>query len=146
MSARRPSIIDQDLVVEPVQAGLVGSSIPCSRSAAASASLLSAIVPIKRNTTIAIDTIINQGQRCRACYVPSRTKSSSVRRAVDHRSKNGAAELRSSSLPVRQVLLDCNGCAPPPATMAEYFRDRGQHRWSLIDASTARRHLRIARC
>ena len=80
-------------------------------------------------TTIAIDTIINQKTSDIVCvYVAVGQKSSSVRRAIDAIQAGGAPE---------RCIIVVGGAASSPGlqwiapfagfTMAEYFRDRGQH-------------------
>jgi F-type H+-transporting ATPase subunit alpha len=99
-------------------------------------------------TTIAIDTIINQKTNDMFCvYVAVGQKSSSVRRAIEAITAFGAPErciivvAGSSSSPGLQWI------APFAAfTMAEYFRDRGQHALIVVDDLTkhAASHREIA--
>lgn len=141
-----PSIIDRDLVVQPVQTGLV---------------VIDALFALGRGqreliigdraigkTTIGIDTIINQKTSDIVCiYVAIGQKSSSVRRAIDDIFKGGAPErclvvvAEAASSPGLQWI------APFAAfTMAEYFRDRGRHALVIIDDLTkhAATHREIA--
>ena len=99
-------------------------------------------------TTIAIDTIINQKTSDMICvYVAVGQKSSSVRRAIDAITAFGAPErciivvAGSSSSPGLQWIAPFAGF-----TMAEYFRDRGQHALIVIDDLTkhAASHREIA--
>jgi F-type H+-transporting ATPase subunit alpha len=99
-------------------------------------------------TTIAIDTIINQKTSDIICvYVAVGQKSSSVRRAVDAIQKSGAPErciivvAGSASSPGLQWIAPFAGF-----TMAEYFRDRGQHALVVVDDLTkhAATHREIA--
>ena len=99
-------------------------------------------------TTIAIDTIINQKTSDIICvYVAVGQKSSSVRRAIDAIHGNGAPErciivvAGSASSPGLQWIAPFAGF-----TMAEYFRDRGQHALVVIDDLTkhAASHREIA--
>ena len=141
-----PSIIDRDLVVQPVQTGLV---------------VIDALFALGRGqreliigdraigkSTIGIDTIINQKTSDIVCiYVAIGQKSSSVRRAIDSIFGGGAPErclivvAEAASSPGLQWI------APFAAfTMAEYFRDRGQHALVVIDDLTkhAATHREIA--
>jgi F-type H+/Na+-transporting ATPase subunit alpha len=141
-----PAIIDRDLVVEPVQTGLV---------------VIDALFALGRGqreliigdraigkTTVGIDTIINQKASDIFCiYVAIGQKSSSVRRAIDDIFGGGARErclvvvAEAASSPGLQWI------APFAAmTMAEYFRDRGQHALIVIDDLTkhAATHREIA--
>ncbi len=141
-----PAIIDRDLVVQPVQTGLV---------------VIDALFALGRGqreliigdraigkTAIAIDTIINQkGSDIVCVYVAVGQKSSSVRRAIDAIHGRGAAE---------RCIVVVAGAADSPGlqwiapfagmTMAEYFRDRGQHALVVIDDLTkhAATHREIA--
>jgi len=141
-----PAIIDRDLVVQPVQTGLV---------------VIDALFALGRGqreliigdraigkTTIAIDTIINQkGSDIVCVYVAVGQKSSSVRRAIDAIHGRGAVE---------RCIVVVAGAADSPGlqwiapfagmTMAEYFRDRGQHALVVIDDLTkhAATHREIA--
>ena len=141
-----PAIIDRDLVVEPVQTGLV---------------VIDALFALGRGqreliigdraigkTTIGIDTIINQKSSDIVCiYVAIGQKSSSVRRAIDAIFGAGAPErclvvvAEAASSPGLQWI------APFAAfTMAEFFRDRGQHALVVVDDLTkhAATHREIA--
>jgi F-type H+-transporting ATPase subunit alpha len=141
-----PAIVDRDLVEQPVQTGLV---------------VIDALFALGRGqreliigdraigkSTIGIDAIINQKNSDMICmYVAIGQKSSSVRRAIDVILAGGAAE--------RCIILvasptDSPGLqwiAPFAAfTMAEYFRDRGQHALVVLDDMTkhAATHREIA--
>jgi F-type H+/Na+-transporting ATPase subunit alpha len=141
-----PAIIDRDLVIQPVQTGLV---------------VIDALFALGRGqreliigdraigkTTIAIDTIINQKTSDIVCvYVAVGQKSSSVRRAIDAIHGSGAPErcivvvAGSASSPGLQWIAPFAG-----VTMAEYFRDRGQHALIVVDDLTkhAATHREIA--
>lgn len=141
-----PAIVDRDLVVEPVQTGLV---------------VIDALFALGRGqreliigdraigkTTVGVDTIINQKNSDIFCiYVAIGQKSSSVRRAIDTIFGGGARErclvvvAEAASSPGLQWI------APFAAmTMAEYFRDRGQHALIVLDDLTkhAATHREIA--
>jgi F-type H+-transporting ATPase subunit alpha len=141
-----PAIIDRDLVVQPVQTGLV---------------VIDALFALGRGqreliigdraigkTTIGIDTIINQKTSDIICiYVAIGQKSSSVRRAIDAIFGGGAPErclvvvAEAGSSPGLQWIAPFAGF-----TMAEYFRDRGQHALVVVDDLTkhAATHREIA--
>jgi F-type H+-transporting ATPase subunit alpha len=141
-----PAIIDRDLVVQPVQTGLV---------------VIDALFALGRGqrelivgdraigkSTIAIDAIINQQTSDMVCvYIAVGQKSSSVRRAIDAIHGKGAAD---------RCIIVVAGAASSPGlqwiapfagfTMAEYFRDRGQHALVVVDDLTkhAATHREIA--
>jgi F-type H+/Na+-transporting ATPase subunit alpha len=141
-----PAIIDRDLVTQPVQTGLVVVDTLFALGRGQRELIIGDRAIGK--TTIAIDTIINQKTRDLVCvYVAVGQKSSSVRRAIDAITAFGAPErciivvAGSSSSPGLQWI------APFAAfTMAEYFRDRGQHALIVVDDLTkhAASHREIA--
>ena len=141
-----PAIVDRDLVVQPVQTGLV---------------VVDALFALGRGqreliigdraigkTTIGIDAIINQKSSDMVCvYIAVGQKSSSVRRAIDTIFGAAAAD--------RCIIVVAGAAASPGLqwiapfagfTMAEYFRDRGQHALVVIDDLTkhAATHREIA--
>lgn len=141
-----PSIIDRDLVVDPVQTGLV---------------VVDALFALGRGqreliigdraigkTTIAIDTIINQkASDIVSIYVAVGQKSSSVRRAID--------AIQGSAAPERCIMVVAGAASSPGLqwiapfagmTMAEYFRDSGGHALIVLDDLTkhAATHREIA--
>ena len=141
-----PAIIDRDLVTQPVQTGLlvVDTLFALGRG---QRELIIGDRAIGK-TTIAIDTIINQRASDIICvYVAVGQKSSSVRRAIDAIHANGAPErciivvAGSASSPGQQWIAPFAGF-----TMAEYFRDRGQHALVVVDDLTkhAASHREIA--
>jgi F-type H+-transporting ATPase subunit alpha len=141
-----PAIIDRDLVVQPVQTGLV---------------VVDALFALGRGqreliigdraigkTTIGIDTIISQKTSDIVCiYVAVGQKSSSVKRAIEAIHGAGAPErciivvAAAANSPGLQWIAPFAGF-----TMAEYFRDRGQHALVVIDDLTkhAATHREIA--
>ena len=141
-----PAIIDRDLVTQPVQTGLVVVDTLFALGRGQRELIIGDRTTGK--TTIAIDTIINQKTSDMVCvYVAVGQKSSSVRRAIDAITAFGAIErciivvAGSSSSPGLQWI------APFAAfTMAEYFRDRGQHALIVVDDLTkhAASHREIA--
>ena len=141
-----PAIIDRDLVTQPVQTGLVVVDTLFALGRGQRELIIGDRATGK--TTIAIDTIINQKTSDMLCvYVAVGQKSSSVRRVIDAITAFGAPErciivvASSSSSPGLQWI------APFGAfTMAEYFRDRGQHALIVVDDLTkhAASHREIA--
>ncbi|MDR3488882.1 MAG: F0F1 ATP synthase subunit alpha [Bradyrhizobium sp.] len=141
-----PDIIDRDLVTQPVQTGLVAVDTLFALGRGQRELIIGDRAIGK--TTIAIDTIINQKTSDMVCvYVAIGQKNSSVRRAIDAITTFGAPErciivvAGSSSSPGLQWI------APFAAfTMAEYFRDRGQHALIVADDLTkhAATHREIA--
>ena len=131
-----PAILDRDLVTEPVQTGLL---------------VIDALFPIGRGqreliigdraigkTAIAVDTLINQKSTDLICvYVAVGQKSSTVARVIDAIRRLGAPErcifvvAGAASAPGLQWIAPFAGF-----TMAEYFRDRGQHALVVIDDLT----------
>ncbi len=141
-----PSIIDRDLVSQPVQTGLlvVDTLFALGRG---QRELIIGDRAIGK-TTLGIDTIINQKTSDIICiYIAVGQKSSSVRRAIDAIQANGEAS--------RSIVVVAGAASSPGLqwiapfagfTMAEYFRDRGQHALVVIDDLTkhAASHREIA--
>jgi F-type H+-transporting ATPase subunit alpha len=141
-----PAIIDRDLVVQPVQTGLVVVDTLFALGRGQRELIIGDRAIGK--TTIAIDTIINQKTSDIICvYVAVGQKSSSVRRAIDAIHGSGAPErcivvvAGAASSPGLQWIAPFAGIA-----MAEYFRDRGQHALVVFDDLTkhAATHREIA--
>ena len=141
-----PAIIDRDLVIQPVQTGLlvVDTLFALGRG---QRELIIGDRAIGKST-IGIDAIINQRTSDIICiYIAVGQKSSSVRRAIDAIFGDAAAErcivvvAGSASSPGLQWIAPFAGF-----TMAEYFRDRGQHALVVIDDLTkhAATHREIA--
>ena len=141
-----PGIIERDLVVQPVQTGLVVIDTLFALGRGQRELIIGDRAIGK--TTIAIDTIINQKTSDMVCiYVAIGQKSSSVRRAIDAIHAGGAFE--------RCVVVVANAAGPPGLqwiapfagmTMAEYFRDRGGHALIVFDdlSKHAATHREIA--
>ncbi len=141
-----PGIVDRDLVVEPVQTGLlvVDTLFALGRG---QRELIIGDRAIGK-TTIGIDTIINQRGGDIVCvYVAVGQKSSGVRRAIDAISANGGLG--------RCIVVVAEAAGSPglqwiapfaAMTMAEYFRDRGGHALIVIDdlSKHAATHREIA--
>jgi len=141
-----PAIIDRDLVVQPVQTGLVVVDTLFALGRGQRELIIGDRAIGK--TTIGIDTIINQKDSDIFCiYVAVGQKSSAVRRAIDAIEAYGAPE--------RCIVVAAEAAGSPglqwiapfaAMTMAEYFRDRGQHALIVIDDLTkhAATHREIA--
>ena len=141
-----PAIIDRDLVSQPVQTGLLVVdtlfALGCGQR-----ELIIGDRAIGK-TTLGIDTIINQKTTDIICvYIAIGQKSSSVRRAIDAIQTQGDAS--------RSIVVVAGAASSPGLqwiapfagfTMAEYFRDRGQHALVVIDDLTkhAASHREIA--
>jgi len=141
-----PSIIERDLVVQPVQTGLVVVDTLFALGRGQRELIIGDRAIGK--TTIGIETIINQKTTDIVCvYIAVGQKTSSVRRAIDTIHGKGAAD--------RSIIVVAGPASSPGLqwiapfagfTMAEYFRDRGQHALVVIDDLTkhAATHREIA--
>jgi F-type H+-transporting ATPase subunit alpha len=141
-----PAILDRALVTEPVQTGIlaIDSLFPIGRG---QRELIIGDRAIGK-TAIAVDTIINQKSSDLICvYVAVGQKSATVARVIDAVRRLGAPE--------RCIFVVASPAAAPGLqwtapfagmTMAEYFRDRGQHVLVVIDDLTkhAATHREIA--
>ncbi len=141
-----PAIIDRDAVTQPVQTGLVVFDTLFALGRGQRQLIIGDRAIGK--TTVAVDTIINQRDSDIICvYVGVGQKSSSVRRAIDAILGQGAPErcivvvASSASSPGLQWIAPFAGF-----TMAEYFRDRGQHALIVLDdlSKHAATHREIA--
>jgi F-type H+-transporting ATPase subunit alpha len=141
-----PAIIDRDFVNEPVYTGLlvIDSMFALGRG---QRELIIGDRAIGK-TAIAVDCIINQKHSDIICvYVAIGQKSSTVKRVIDAIKSHGAPERcifvvgNASDAPGLQWLAPFSG-----VTMAEHFRDRGQHALVVIDDMTkhAATHREIA--
>jgi F-type H+-transporting ATPase subunit alpha len=141
-----PSIIDRDLVVEPVQTGwlVIDALFALGRG---QRELIIGDRAIGK-TTIALDAIISQKTSDIVCvYIAVGQKSSSVKRAIDALQTHAAFDrcivvvAGSASSPGLQWIAPFAGF-----TIAEYFRDRGQHALVVIDdlSKHAATHREIA--
>ncbi len=131
-----PGIIDRDFVSQPVASGItvIDAMIPLGRGQR------QLIIGDRKTgkTAIAVDTIINQRDSDMICiYAASGQKDSAVARVIDAVRNHGAPERcifvvgEADSSPGLQWLAPYAAC-----TMAEYFRDRGQHALLVIDDLT----------
>ena len=131
-----PGIVDRELVTEPLLTGItvIDAMIPLGRGQR------QLIIGDRKTgkTTLAIDTIINQRDSDVICvYAGIGQKASTVARVVDAVRVHGAIE--------RCVFVVGGADAPPGAqwltpyaacSIAEYFRDRGQHALLILDDLT----------
>lgn len=128
-----PAIVERDFVTEPVQTGLL---------------VIDALFALGRGqreliigdraigkTTLAIDAIINQKTSDMICvYIAVGQKNSSVRRTIDAIFSLGAPERCIAVVAGSASPAGLQWIAPFAGfTMAEYFRDRGQHVLVVID-------------
>jgi F-type H+-transporting ATPase subunit alpha len=141
-----PSIIERDLVKEPVQTGLVVVDTLFALGRGQRELIVGDHSTGK--TTLAIDAIIAQRSSDMICvYIALGQKTSSVRRAIDALKSQGAFErcivlvAGSATVPGLQWIAPYAGI-----TMAEYFRDKGQHALVVIDdlSKHAATHREIA--
>ena len=141
-----PAIIERDLVTEPVQTGILVIDALFALGRGQRELIIGDRATGK--TAIAIDTIINQKSSDLICvYVAVGQKSSTVARVIDAVRQHGAPErcifvvAQAAAMPGLQWIAPFAGF-----TMAEYFRDRGQHALIVIDDLTkhAATHREIA--
>lgn len=141
-----PEILDRALVTEPVQTGIlaIDSLFPLGRG---QRELIIGDRAIGK-TAIAVDAVINQKTSDMICiYVAVGQKSSTVSRVIDAVRRLGAPErcvfvvAGAASAPGLQWIAPFAGMS-----MAEYFRDRGQHALVVLDDLTkhAATHREIA--
>jgi F-type H+-transporting ATPase subunit alpha len=131
-----PAVIDRDLVTQPVQTGVlvVDAMFALGRG---QRELIIGDRAVGK-TALAVDAIINQRGGDMVCvYVAIGQKSSSVARVIDQVRAHGAAErcifvvASPAAAPGLQWLAPFAGM-----TMAEYFRDSGQHALIVLDDLT----------
>ncbi len=141
-----PAIIDRDFVTEPVQTGLfvIDSLFALGRG---QRELIIGDRAIGK-TAIGVDCIINQKTSDIICvYVAVGQKSSTVKRVINAIQTHGAPERCIFVVASASTVPGLQWIAPFSAfTMAEYFRDRGQHALIVIDDMTkhAATHREIA--
>ncbi len=128
-----PAIIERDLITEPVQTGLlvVDSLFALGRGQR------ELIIGDRATgkTAVAVDTIINQKSSDIICvYVAVGQKSAAARRAIDAVNTYGAPERCIFVIAAPSATAGLQWIAPFAGfSMAEYFRDRGQHALIVID-------------
>ncbi|GAA4337399.1 hypothetical protein GCM10023144_33090 [Pigmentiphaga soli] len=128
-----PAIIDRDLVTEPVQTGLLAVDALFALGRGQRELIIGDRATGK--TAIATDAIINQKHSDLVCvYVAIGQKSSSTARVIDAVRRHGAPQRTvfvvagASSAPGLQWIAPFAGF-----TIAEYFRDRGQHALVVVN-------------
>ena len=141
-----PAIVDRDLVTEPVHTGLIAVDSMFALGRGQRELVIGDRATGK--TAIAVDCMINQKSSDIICvYVACGQKTSTVRRVIDAVAAHGAPErcvfvaASPSAAPGLRWIAPFAGC-----TIAEYFRDRGQHALLIIDDLTkhAATHREIA--
>jgi F-type H+/Na+-transporting ATPase subunit alpha len=146
IEAPAPAIVDRDLVTQPVQTGI----LTIDGLFALGRGQRELIIGDRSTgkTAIALDTIINQRTSEIICvYVAVGQKSSSVARVVDAVREYGAPERCVFVIAPATATPGLQWIAPfAGMTMAEHFRDRGQHALVVIDDLTkhAATHREIA--
>ena len=131
-----PAIIERDLVSDPVQTGIL--TIDALFAVGRGQRELIIGDRATGKTAIGVDTIINQKDSDLICvYVAIGQRSTAVRRVIEAVQQHGAPE--------RCVFVVAPAAASPGLqwiapfagfTIAEYFRDRGQHALIVIDDLT----------
>lgn len=131
-----PSIIDRDLVIEPVETGILVVDALFALGRGQRELIVGDRATGK--TSIAVDAIINQKNSDMICvYVAIGQRASSVRRVVEAVRQYGAPErcvfviAGPSSSPGLQWIAPFSGMS-----IAEYYRDRGQHVLIVLDDLT----------
>jgi len=128
-----PAIIDRELVTEPLATGVtvVDAMIPLGRGQR------ELIIGDRKTgkSALALDAVINQKQSDVICvWVSIGQKASTVQRVIDAVRDYGAPERCIFVVAAAESPAASQWLAPYAAcTMAEYFRDRGQHALLVID-------------
>ena len=136
LEKKAPGIISRQPVTEPLQTGLkaIDSMIPIGRGQR------ELIIGDRQTgkTAIAIDTIINQkNQDVKCFYVAIGQKRSTVAQVVEKLRKAGAMEYTTLIAATASDPASLQFLAPyAGVTMAEYFRDTGQHALIIYDDLT----------
>ena len=131
-----PAIIERDLVSEPVQTGILTVDALFAIGRGQRELIIGDRATGK--TAIGVDTIINQKHSDMICvYVAVGQRATAVRRVIEAVQQHGA--------PDRCVFVVASAAASPGlqwiapfagVTIAEYFRDHGQHALIVIDDLT----------
>ncbi len=131
-----PGIIDRAEVTQPVQTGTLVVDTMFALGRGQRELVIGDRATGK--TTLALDAILNQAGGDMVCiYVAIGQKSSSTRRVI--------AELRRRDVLKRSIVIVASGAMPPGqqwiapfagTTMAEFFRDRGEHALIVLDDLT----------
>lgn len=131
-----PAIIDRDLVSEPVETGLLVIDAMFSLGRGQRELIIGDRATGK--TSIAIDAIINQKHTDMICvYVAVGQRATAVERAIEAVRLRGAPERTIFVVASASASAGLQWIAPFAGfTMAEYFRDRGEHVLIVIDDLT----------
>jgi F-type H+/Na+-transporting ATPase subunit alpha len=131
-----PAIIERDLVSEPVQTGIL--TIDALFAVGRGQRELIIGDRATGKTAIGVDTIINQKHSDLICvYIAIGQRATAVQRVIEAVQKHGAPE--------RCVFVVASAAASPGLqwiapfagfTIAEYFRDHGQHALVIVDDLT----------
>src|SRR5271155_5706123 len=131
-----PAIIERDLVSEPVQTGILTVDALFAIGRGQRELIIGDRATGK--TAIGVDTILNRKHSDLICvHVAIGQRATAVRRVIEAVQKHGAPE--------RCVFVVASAAASPGVqwiapfagfTIAEYFRDRGQHALVIIDDLT----------
>lgn len=128
-----PGIVDRDLVTEPLLTGItvIDAMIPLGRGQR------QLIVGDRKTgkTTVAIDTIINQSHGDVICvYAAIGQKASTVNRVIEAVREHGNIDRCVFVVGTADAAPGAQWIAPYAAcTIAEYFRDKGQHALLILD-------------
>ena len=131
-----PGIVDRDLVTEPLLTGItvIDAMIPLGRGQR------QLVIGDRKTgkTSIIIDAIINQRDSDVICvYAAIGQKASSVAHVIDAVKTHGAADRCVFVVGTADAAPGAQWLAPYAAcTIAEYFRDRGQHALLILDDLT----------
>ncbi len=128
-----PGILDRDPITEPLMTGVtvVDAMIPLGRGQR------ELLIGDRKTgkTALAVDTVINQRRSDVICvYAMIGQKASTVEQVINAVRAHGAIErcifvvAEASALPGAQWIAPYAAC-----TMAEYFRDKGQHALLILD-------------
>lgn len=131
-----PAIIDRDLVSEPVETGILSVDSLFALGRGQRELIIGDRATGK--TAVAVDAIINQKHSDVICvYVAIGQRATAVERVIEAVQAHGAPErcvfvvAPASSVPGLQWIAPFAGF-----TIAEYFRDRGQHALIVVDDLT----------
>jgi F-type H+/Na+-transporting ATPase subunit alpha len=146
IEAAAPAIVERDLVTQPVQTGILTIDALFALGRGQRELIIGDRSTGK--TAIAVDTIINQRHSDLICvYIAIGQKSSAVARVIDAVRQHGAPERCIFVIAPPATSPGLQWIAPfAGMTMAEYFRDRGQHALVVLDdlSKHAATHREIA--
>ena len=133
IEAAAPSIDDRELVTQPIQTGILTIDALFALGRGQRELIIGDRATGK--TSIAVDTVINQRTSDVICvYIAVGQKSSSVARVIDAVRRHGALDRCIFVVAAATASPGLQWVAPfAGMTMAEYFRDHGQHALVVID-------------